>query len=81
MSLSPGHLWWLHAADAAQSLGVAGAVGNLVPGVEADFVVVDPQATPLLARRTAAARSLDELLFAFSLVADYRAVVVDTFFA
>lgn len=42
LSLSPCHLWWLHTAGAAQSLGVAGAVGNLVPGAEADFVVLAP---------------------------------------
>ena len=80
LSLSPGHLWWLHTAGAAQALGLAGTVGNLVPGAEADFVVLDPQATPLLARRTAAARSLDELLFAFIILADDRAVA-DTFFS
>ena len=45
-----------------------------MPGAEADFVVLDPQATPLLARRTTAARSLDELLFAFIILADDRAV-------
>lgn len=49
-------------------------MGNLVPGAEADFVVSDPEATPLLARRTAAARSLEELLFAFIILADDRAV-------
>jgi len=74
------HLRWLHTAGAAQALGLAGTVGNLVPGAEADFVVLDPGATPLLARRTAAARSLDELLFAFIILADDRAVV-DKFFA
>ena len=35
---------------------------------------LDPAATPLLARRTAAAQSLDELLFAFIVLADDRAV-------
>ena len=74
LSLKPAHLWWLHTAGAALALGLAGTVGNLVPGAEADFVVLDPQATPLLARRTAAARSLDELLFAFIILADDRAV-------
>jgi guanine deaminase len=74
LSLSPSHLWWLHTVGGAQSLGLAGTVGNLVPGAEADFVVLDPAATPLLARRTAAAQSLDELLFAFIVLADDRAV-------
>jgi guanine deaminase len=74
LSLSPARLWWLHTAGAAQALGLAGVVGNLVPGAEADFVVLEPQATPLLARRTAAARSLEELLFAFIILADDRSV-------
>ena len=75
LSLNSSHLWWLYTAGAAQVLGVAGAVDNLVPGAEADFVVLNPLATPLLARCMATAKSLDELLFAFSILADDRAVV------
>lgn len=74
LSLTPGHLWWLHTAGAASALGLAGVVGNLTPGCEADFVVIDPQATPLLARRTSAAQSLDEWLFALIILADDRAI-------
>jgi len=74
VSLSPGRLWWLHTAGAARALGLEGVVGNLLPGAEADFVLLDPAATPLLARRTAQAASLDELLFAFIVLGDERAV-------
>jgi guanine deaminase len=79
ISLSPQHLWWQHTAGAAQALGLTGrggapAVGNLLPGCEADFVVLDPQATPLLARRTARAATLDELLFALIVLGDDRVV-------
>ncbi|MEZ5645176.1 MAG: guanine deaminase [Burkholderiaceae bacterium] len=74
LSLSPGRLWWQHTAGAAAALGLQDVVGNLQPGCEADFVVLDPQATPLLARRTAQARNLDELLFAFIVLGDDRAV-------
>ena len=49
-------------------------VGNLQPGCEADFVVLNPQATPLLARKTAQAESLDELLFALIVLGDDRVV-------
>ncbi|OSZ65464.1 guanine deaminase [Hydrogenophaga sp. IBVHS2] len=73
-SLAPSHLWWLHTAGAAQALGLQGIVGNLMPGCEADFVVLNPQATPLLARRAAQAGSLEELLFALIVLADERAV-------
>ena len=44
------------------------------PGCEGDFVVLDPRATPLLARRTGQARSLDELLFALIVLGDDRVI-------
>ena len=74
LSLSPGQLWWQHTAGAAQALGLDGVVGNLTPGHEADYVVLDPNATPLLARKTAQADSLDELLFALIVLGDDRLV-------
>jgi guanine deaminase len=74
VSLSPQDLWWQHTAGAAQALGLHGVVGNLRPGCEADFVVLDPQATPLLARKTQHARDLDELLFSLIVLGDDRAI-------
>lgn len=74
VSLSPQHLWWQHTAGAAQALGLGGVVGNLLPGCEADFVILNPQATPLLARKTARAGSLDELLFAMIVLGDDRVI-------
>jgi guanine deaminase len=75
LSLRPSALWWQHTAGAAQALGLGGVVGNLAPGCEADYLVLDPAATPLLARRTAAARDIEELLFALVILGDDRAVV------
>ena len=74
LSLSPQQLWWQHTAGAAQALRLQGVIGNLQPGCEADFVVLNPQATPLLARKTAQARNLDELLFAMIVLGDDRLV-------
>ncbi len=74
LSLSPQHLWWQHTAGAARALGLAGVVGNLQPGCEADFVLLNPQATPLLARKTAVANSLDELLFSMIVLGDDRLI-------
>jgi len=79
LSLSPQALWWQHTAGAAQALGLDGtggrpAVGNLLPGCEADFVVLNPQATPLLARKTALASNLDELLFSMIVLGDDRLI-------
>lgn len=74
VSLSPGHLWWQHTAGAAQALGLEGVIGNLQPGCEADFVVLNPSATPMLARKTAHAKDLDELLFSLIVLGDDRVV-------
>ena len=74
LSLTPRNLWWQHTAGAAEALGLEGVIGNLQPGCEADFIVLDPKATPLLARKTAAASTLDELLFSLIVLGDDRAV-------
>jgi guanine deaminase len=79
LSLSPQQLWWQHTAGAAIALGLAGqntqpSIGNLLPGCEADFVVLNPKATPLLARKTALASNLDELLFSMIVLGDDRLI-------
>ena len=45
-----------------------------VRGNEADFIVLDPQATPLLARRSARSETLEEQLFAFAMLGDDRVI-------
>ena len=74
LSLTPQQLWWQHTAGAAAALGLEGVVGNLQFGCEADFIVLDPACTPLMQRRTAAASTLDELLFAMVVLGDDRLV-------
>ena len=74
LSLQPSLLWWQHTAGAALALGLQGVVGNLAVGCEADFVVLNPQATPLLARRTRQAANLEELLFAMQVLGDDRLI-------
>ncbi|MBX9613490.1 MAG: guanine deaminase [Burkholderiales bacterium] len=74
LSLKPQQLWWQHTAGAAAALGLDGVIGNLQKGCEADFLVLNPQATPLLARKTALANSLDELLFSMIVLGDDRLV-------
>jgi guanine deaminase len=49
-------------------------VGTLDCGAEADVIALDPAATPLLARRTVAADSVEQLLFALMVLGDDRAV-------
>lgn len=74
LSLAPSRLWWNHTGGAAQALGLEGVVGTLQAGTEADFVVLNPAATPLLARKTALADNLEELLFALIVLGDDRLV-------
>jgi len=74
LSLTPAQLWWQHTAGAARALGLGGVIGNLRPGCEADFVVLDPRATPLLARKADQARNLDELLFGMIVLGDDRLI-------
>ena len=74
LSLSPAQLWWMHTGAAARALGLEGVIGTLQPGTEADFVVLNPKATPLLARKTARAQNLDELLFSLIVLGDDRVV-------
>ncbi|MDM0056556.1 guanine deaminase [Variovorax fucosicus] len=74
ISIAPSQLWWRHTAGAALALGLDGVVGNLQPGCEADFLVLNPEATPLLARKTARADNLEELLFAMIVLGDDRVI-------
>ncbi|MFC9156660.1 guanine deaminase [Streptomyces bauhiniae] len=66
--------FFLATLGGARAMGIDDKVGSLEPGHEADFVVLDPGATPLLARRTARAADIDELLFVLAVLGDDRAV-------
>jgi len=71
--LDPMRALWLATAGGAALLHVDDKVGALGEGQEADFVVLDPAATPLLARRTHGA-SLADRVFALQVLGDDRAV-------
>jgi guanine deaminase len=67
-------MFYMATLGAARSMQLEGTIGNFVPGAEADFIVLDPKATPLLARRTERCDNLEELLFALALLGDDRAI-------
>jgi guanine deaminase len=67
-------MFYLATLGAARSMQLEGTIGNFAAGAEADFIVLDPQATPLLARRAANADSLEEALFALALLGDDRVI-------
>jgi guanine deaminase len=72
-TLDPFRALYLATAGGAHALGLADRIGGLQPGQEADFVLLDPAATPLLARRTIGA-GLAEKLFALQILGDDRAI-------
>ncbi|TAH48963.1 MAG: guanine deaminase [Betaproteobacteria bacterium] len=66
--------FYLATLGGARSLHLEGRIGSLAPGCEADFVVLDPAATPLVARRMGGCTTLAERLFVFMTLGDDRAV-------
>jgi guanine deaminase len=73
-SMSAVKSFYLATRGGAEALGLAGTIGSLEPGHEADFVVLDPAATPLLEYRSSRAESTEELMFVLSVLGDDRAV-------
>jgi len=67
-------MFYLATLGAARSMRLDDTIGSFQPGLEADFVVLDREATPLLARRTSGCDSLEELLFALALLGDDRTI-------
>ncbi|ANW18725.1 guanine deaminase [Streptomyces clavuligerus] len=66
--------FYLATLGGAQAMGIADRVGSLEPGHEADFVVLDPRATPLLAERASRVGDIEELLFVLAVMGDDRTV-------
>ena len=67
-------MFYLATLGAARAMDLEGTIGSFAPGAEADFIVLDPKCTPLLARRSSHCNSLEEQLFALALLGDDRAV-------
>lgn len=72
--LSALRMFYFATLGAARALRLDDRIGTLAVGAEADFIVLDPAATPLLAHRAAHAQSLEETLFALAMLGDDRAV-------
>ncbi|MFL6570350.1 MAG: guanine deaminase [Burkholderiales bacterium] len=66
--------FYLATLGGATALGMQERIGSFQPGREADFIVLRPDATPLLARRMAQAESIEARLFLLMTLGDERAV-------
>ncbi|NKF24239.1 guanine deaminase [Solimonas marina] len=72
--LTPLRAFYLATLGNARILQLQDRIGTFAPGSEADFIAVDLQATPLLARRLRACRTLSEKLLVLMTLGDERAV-------
>ncbi|MBL8385318.1 MAG: guanine deaminase [Burkholderiales bacterium] len=74
VSVPPAQSLYLATLGGAVALGLADRIGSFRPGREADLVLLDRNATPALARRTAASADALDDFFAFMMLGDARAV-------
>ncbi|MCQ4314158.1 guanine deaminase [Pseudomonas stutzeri] len=72
--LDPFKSLYLATLGGARALYLDDRIGNLQPGKDADFVVLDYKATPLIDYRMQQAKTLEERLFALMMLGDDRAV-------
>lgn len=72
--LSPFKSFYLATLGGADALDLADTIGNFETGKEADFIVLNYQATDLLSLRMSKCESVEEKLFALSILGDDRTV-------
>jgi guanine deaminase len=72
--LSAAHAFYLVTRGGAEALYLEKLIGSIEPGFEADLVVLDPKATPLLAFRSGFCRNVLDELFVLMTLGDDRAV-------
>ena len=73
-SLSPAYALYLATLGGARALSLDDEIGSITPGKFADFALLDPAATPLLARRTALRDDPLDKFFALMTLGDDRAI-------
>jgi guanine deaminase len=74
VSLSPAYALYLATLGGAKALSLDDKIGSIEVGKEADFVLIDPCATPLLARRTRMRDDPLDTFFALMTLGDDRAI-------
>lgn len=73
-SLHPDRAFYLATLGGARALSLDQHIGNFLPGKEADFIVIDPESTPLLSFRIQHCKTLSEKLFVLATLGDDRLI-------
>ena len=73
-NLSPQRAFYMATLGNAKALNLESKIGNFTAGKEADFIVCDLASTPLMQRRQALCKTIDETLFALMILGDDRAI-------
>ncbi len=73
-SLDPQRAFYLATRGGAEALYLDDRIGSLTPGNDADIIVLDPCATPLMQLRCEQANTIEDVLFALMMLGDDRAV-------
>jgi len=73
-SLSALKAFYLATLGGAKALGLDNKIGTLLPGREADFTVLNFNATPLIERRVSMSETLEERLFILMMLGDERSI-------
>jgi guanine deaminase len=73
-SLSPLKAFYLATLGGAKALDLDSKIGTFLPGREADFTVLNFNATPLIERRVAMSDTLEERLFTLMMLGDERSI-------
>ncbi len=74
VSLPPAYALYLATLGGAKALSLDDKLGSIMPGKEADFALLDPAATPLLARRTGLRDDPLDTFFALMTLGDDRVI-------
>ena len=72
--LSPFKSLYLATLGGARALNLEERIGTLQPGTDADFIVLDYKATPLLDYRIQQSNSIEETLFVLTTLGDDRTI-------
>ena len=73
-TITPEHAFYLATLGGARALDLDAHIGNFAVGKEADFLVIDESATPLMARRTANQEKWRDRLFTLMMLGDDRCI-------